>query len=67
MDLPVPRSMDGQVLQAAIEDPVLAARPVRFEEDGEVTSAGATATGEVYSEEDSAEVEARLAGLGYLS
>jgi predicted AlkP superfamily phosphohydrolase/phosphomutase len=67
MGLPVPRSMDGQVLQAAIEDPVLAARPVRFEEDGEVTSAGATATGEVYSEEDSAEVEARLAGLGYLS
>jgi len=66
MGLPVPTSMDGRVLQEALDEALLAERPVRFLEDEE-TGTDEASPGESYSDEDSAEVKARLAGLGYLS
>jgi len=66
MGLPVPTSMDGQVLVAALDEALLAERPIRFVEDEEI-SADRSEREDSYSEEDSAEVKARLAGLGYLS
>ena len=66
MGLPVPVNMDGRVLEAALEETLMAARPVRFVEAEEPVEEPSL-VGEVYSEADSAEVEARLAGLGYLS
>ncbi len=67
MGLAVPAAMDGRVLEEALEETLLAARPVRVAEEVEVEPTGAPSSGEVYSDADSAEVEARLAGLGYLS
>jgi predicted AlkP superfamily phosphohydrolase/phosphomutase len=67
MGLPVPRYMDGAVLQDALEDALLDSRPVRYAEDAHSDTVGPAASGDIYSHEDSAEVEARLAGLGYLS
>ncbi len=66
MDLPVPVAMDGRVLKAALEETLMAARPVRFVEAEEPVEEPPP-VGKVYSEADSAEVKARLAGLGYLS
>ena len=66
MGLPVPAAMDGRVLEAALEEELMAARPVRYVE-AEEELPEPLPSGEVYSDADSAEVEARLAGLGYLS
>jgi predicted AlkP superfamily phosphohydrolase/phosphomutase len=62
LGLPVPDDMDGQVLQAAYAAEVFERRPVTFSQ-GE----GGEKSGEPdYSEEDQAEIEERLRGLGYL-
>ncbi len=62
MGYPIPTDMDGEVLTAGFQEQVLRNRPIdRMEFDF-------NRTGEqmVYSEQDRAEVEARLRSLGYL-
>jgi predicted AlkP superfamily phosphohydrolase/phosphomutase len=66
MGLAVPAAMDGRVLEAALEEELMAAQPVRYVE-AEEELPEPLPPGGVYSDADSAEVEARLAGLGYLS
>lgn len=66
MGLPVPLNMDGRVLEAALDESLRATRPVRFvEAEEKLTEVLPPAEG--YSDTESAEVKARLAGLGYLS
>lgn len=63
MGLPVPRYMDGTVLEAAFQPGVLTARPVTFsDDDGDISR---TQT-DIYSEEDEAEIMQRLRDLGYV-
>ena len=66
MGLPVPENMDGRVLLDALTEEARAARPVHYIAAEDEEEPGGP-TGDVYSDADSAEVEARLAGLGYLS
>ena len=66
MGLPVPLNMDGRVLEAALDESLRAARPVCFVE-AEEKPTEAPPPAEAYSAAESAEVKARLAGLGYLS
>ncbi len=64
MGLPVPSHMDGRVLERALEEPFLQAHPLQREDLPVEVWKGLT---ETYSEEESAEIEARLKGLGYMS
>jgi predicted AlkP superfamily phosphohydrolase/phosphomutase len=64
MGLPVPTYMDGRPLQEAMTEEFVATHPLQQEEAPLEVLAGAT---ETYSEEESAEIEARLRGLGYMS
>ncbi len=60
---PVPGHMDGRVLAELFEPSWLAASPVRREAGGPGAGGG---PGVDYTEEESRQVEERLAGLGYL-
>lgn len=64
MGLPVPRYMDGVVLENAFKPEVLQERPVTFSDDDGDVSHG---EGDIYSEEDEAAVIERLRDLGYVS
>jgi predicted AlkP superfamily phosphohydrolase/phosphomutase len=66
LGVPVPRDMDGLVLEAALEPGFLSAHPVAW---GDPVAGSAKREDEAtpYEEEDREEVEARLRGLGYLS
>lgn len=64
MGLPVPSYMDGRPLEQAMEETFLAAHPWQREEaalEGEIGPAGS------YTDDETAEIEARLRGLGYMS
>jgi predicted AlkP superfamily phosphohydrolase/phosphomutase len=64
MGLPVPTYMDGRPLTEAMAEEFLAAQPLQQEEWAGEAASGAA---ETYSEEESAEIEARLRGLGYMA
>jgi predicted AlkP superfamily phosphohydrolase/phosphomutase len=64
MGEPVPRSMDGRVLEGAFEPGYLADRSIRYTETSHlVTDRGQ----DVYSEEEMEVISRRLKDLGYLS
>ncbi len=63
MGLPVPSHMDGRPLTAAMSEAFIAAHPLRCEDLPEEDLAAGR---EVYSEEERAEIEARLKELGYI-
>jgi predicted AlkP superfamily phosphohydrolase/phosphomutase len=66
MDLPIPTDMDGRVLEEAFDDDFRRTHPVRREEPG--ASRARTAQADpVYTDEEEAEMQRRLQGLGYLS
>jgi predicted AlkP superfamily phosphohydrolase/phosphomutase len=64
MGLPIPSYMDGRPLQETMTEDWVAAHPLRQEEVALESIAGAA---EAYSDEENAEIEARLRGLGYMS
>jgi predicted AlkP superfamily phosphohydrolase/phosphomutase len=64
-DIPVPRDMDGRVLEESIHPDVLAARPVTYTEF--TGQDGAQEAGYLLSVEDEERVRKRLIDLGYLS
>jgi predicted AlkP superfamily phosphohydrolase/phosphomutase len=64
LDLPVPEDMDGRPLLDIFEPDFRAAHPVRYAKARKPTKA---AEGSSYDEEDAAEMERRLRGLGYVS
>lgn len=71
LDRPVPTAMDGKVLTDALDAAFVAARPVRRQEyqacqEYQAPLAGAVRGGETLSEEEEADIHARLRGLGYL-
>ncbi len=62
LGLPVPRAMDGRVLNQALVSELVRAHPVRFaSSDGDLPDEEM-----VLPEEDAAEIEDRLRALGYL-
>lgn len=64
MDLPIPKDMDGKVLLEVFAPNYREARSIRYEDVGVAEREG---EGEAtYSEEEIAEIEGRLKGLGYL-
>jgi len=64
MGLPVPTYMDGRPLTTAMEEAFVSAHPLQSEDlPAEVLAR----TDQTYSEEESAEIEARLKGLGYMA
>ena len=67
MGEPVPTDMDGHVLEHVLAPEWLAERAVRFVQAPDGPAGERSGEGDVYSESDSAAVEERLAGLGYLS
>ena len=65
MDCPIPRDMDGRVLEEALEPDYLAQHPVAYGEPlGDVQ--GSRPAGEVYSAEDEEGIRKALEGLGYI-
>lgn len=64
MNQPVPTYMDGRVLTEAMQQEYVDAHPVREEEVAWQTLVDSTGA---YSDEESAEIEARLKGLGYVA
>lgn len=64
MGLPVPSYMDGRPLQEAMTEDFCSAHPLQQEEASLEVLRGAA---ETYSDDESAEIEARLRGLGYMS
>jgi predicted AlkP superfamily phosphohydrolase/phosphomutase len=64
MGLPVPAYMDGRPLQEAMTEDYASAHPLEREE---VSLEVLTGAAETYSDEENAEIEARLRGLGYMS
>ena len=63
MGLPVPTNMDGQVLAGVLDPDFVAANPTRREAPlGEVEQG----QGEGYTDDERAEIEGRLAALGYI-
>jgi len=64
MGLPIPTYMDGRPLNEAMTGEFIAAHPLQREEAALEAPAGAA---ETYSDEENAEIEARLRGLGYMS
>jgi predicted AlkP superfamily phosphohydrolase/phosphomutase len=63
MGCPIPRDMDGKVLEGALTRDFLANNPVRFEELREE----ATTESKMVAEEDQEEVLKKLKDLGYIS
>ncbi len=63
LGVPVPRDMDGHVLEGVFTPEYLSARPVLF---GEVEGPGTLEEGRVYSAEEEEELARRLKGLGYV-
>ncbi|MGD8792922.1 MAG: hypothetical protein PVF47_10245, partial [Anaerolineae bacterium] len=63
MGQPVPHSMDGRVLEEALEPRFLAAGPVRYTERSHLLEGDHR---EVYSREDEEVIRQRLRDLGYL-
>jgi predicted AlkP superfamily phosphohydrolase/phosphomutase len=64
MGLPVPNYMDGRPLQEAMTDEFVASHPQQQEE---AALTGGAEPAPTYSDEESAEIEERLRGLGYIS
>jgi predicted AlkP superfamily phosphohydrolase/phosphomutase len=63
MGLPIPTNMDGQVLAGVLDPDFVAANPTRREAPlGEVEQG----QGEGYTDDERAEIEGRLAALGYI-
>jgi predicted AlkP superfamily phosphohydrolase/phosphomutase len=65
LGLPVPSSMDGQVLTGALTEAFVAANPVRVE-DNPASPLEYPPMGKELTAEEQAEVRERLRGLGYL-
>jgi hypothetical protein len=65
MDLPIPADMDGRVLEEAFTPEYRRSHPIRYEAPpaGAAREAGPEP---VYSDEEDAEMQRRLRGLGYL-
>lgn len=64
LDLPVPKDMDGRVLQEIIDEEYLASHPAKFNHSiTEGMNRGDTVT---YSDEEQDVISSRLKGLGYL-
>jgi predicted AlkP superfamily phosphohydrolase/phosphomutase len=64
LGLPIPEDMDGRPLLEIFRDGYQEANPVRYSSPQPVAG---TAPESVYDEEDAAEMERRLRGLGYVS
>jgi hypothetical protein len=64
LELPIPEDMDGEPLLQILHDDYQAAHPVRYSTPRAAEEAAPAA---VYDEEDAAEMERRLRGLGYVS
>lgn len=64
LGLPIPEDMDGKVLKECIQEDFLNANPIIFQKSYE--KGKKEASKEIYSKEDKAEIEKRLADLGYL-
>jgi predicted AlkP superfamily phosphohydrolase/phosphomutase len=64
LGLPIPEDMDGRPLLEIFGDDYRAAHPVRRAQPERVEETGPE---QVYDEEDTAEMERRLRGLGYVS
>jgi hypothetical protein len=60
---PVPAHMDGRVLTELFSSSWLAASPVQYEAGDEQTGSSGDLD---YTDEETREIEERLAGLGYL-
>jgi predicted AlkP superfamily phosphohydrolase/phosphomutase len=65
LDLPVPRDMDGRVLEEVFTAQYRAAHPVRYE-DSEVGGPGSGDEAQGYNQEEEQEMLRRLRGLGYI-
>lgn len=61
LGLPVPRTMDGHVLESLLDKEWRSGRPVRFSDDDETMEGGSD-----LDRVDEEEIEERLRGLGYL-
>ncbi|MFQ6001240.1 MAG: alkaline phosphatase family protein, partial [Anaerolineae bacterium] len=64
MGLPIPRDMDGKVLLETFAPKYREAQPIRYENVRSTEREGESEA--TYSEEEVAEIEERLKGLGYL-
>ena len=64
LGLPIPEDMDGRPLLEILSQDYRAAHPVQY---ASPALAEETATGPDYDQEDTAEMERRLRGLGYVS
>jgi predicted AlkP superfamily phosphohydrolase/phosphomutase len=68
MDVPIPADMDGHVLETVFTPKYRQTHPVRYEgADGRAGDAQTPAEVTVYTDEEDAEMQRRLQGLGYLS
>ncbi len=65
LDLPVPRDMDGRVLEEVFTAQYRAAHPLRYE-DAKSSAPGSGEEAQGYSEEEEQEMLRRLRGLGYI-
>jgi len=65
LGLPVPDSMDGKVLTAALDAAFVEANPLRREE-AEVLLPEASSIGQTLTAEEQVDIQERLRGLGYL-
>lgn len=63
MGLPVPRDMDGKVLEDIFTEEYRWSRPVRYEDRGSPLAERETPS--AYTDEEARDVEERLRGLGY--
>ena len=66
LGMPVPRSMDGQVLIQAFEEGYVDSHPVTYVDDEATIPEDGPPSGEGYTAEESEAVRDRLQGLGYL-
>ena len=62
---PVPRDMDGKVLEGLFKPEFLQSHPVRYDDEKEEFQIPAGRVGD-YSQEEEAQVEERLKALGYI-
>jgi len=65
LNLPIPNSMDGKVLQKAFLNKVLQEEPIRFVEEGGPSSDFHPK--DIYSDEEEEELKKQLKNLGYLT
>jgi hypothetical protein len=64
LEVPVPGDMDGRILDEILDPALIDIQPARNDDIGPHTAAGGAT--DVYSPEDEAVIEQRLADLGYL-